>query len=136
MDQEAAELRGQLALTEELLAELRHQRGLLEAQLAEAQAAERDLRQLLLAGQPAVLPAAGGSGPDPREPTLGEWWRDIDRLRRLGASLVLSAVVSFTAAAGFHFLLAAHLISPFFRLGYIFALLGIVLLIAGIGMLF
>jgi len=133
-----------------LLAEVRHQRDALERQLAVAEAAQRDLRQLLLGRQPPPVeygpgPMAGvgdGDAPDgqpaiePREPTLGEWWRDIDRMRRLGASLILSAIVSFIAALGFHFLLAAHLIDPVFRLGYIFAVLGILLFIAGAGMLF
>jgi len=79
---------------------------------------------------------AGDSLREPREPTLREWWRDIDRMRRLGASLILSAIVSFVFAIGFHFLLTAHLIDNVFRLGYIFALIGILLFIAGAGMLF
>jgi len=76
------------------------------------------------------------TGPGPREPTLREWWRDIDRPRRLGASFVLSSLASGALAIVLHFALVGHLIEPSLSLGYIFGLFGLVLFVIGVGLLF
>jgi len=82
------------------------------------------------------LPVESGVPGAPREPTLVEWWRDIDRTRRLGASLLLSALVSAAFAFGLHFALLGHFIEPSLRLGYIFGLTALALFILGVGLLF
>jgi hypothetical protein len=147
-DQNVAELQARVATLEERLADARRERDTLQAQLAEADSAQRDLRLLLLSqqglvdsgsrrakpGSAGLLPGAGDD--QPREPTLAEWWQGIDRMRRLGASLILSGAVSLLAALGLHVALGRHLVEPNLPLGYIFGVLALVLFVLGVGLIF
>lgn len=135
----------------DLLAELRRQRDQLESQvqaqrleIGRAALERAELHRLLAMAQEAALayrlqplrlagslPARPAGQTDLRGRAVANWSRRSDK-KSLGASLVLTGVAGLAAGTLLHLALRTHALDSAVHLGYIIGLPGLLLLLAGL----
>jgi|SRR5579883_1592370 hypothetical protein len=113
----------------QLLTQLTEKVVVLQEALAAHEQQTEELRTLVLQLRQALV-ASGG----PPVPSAWQRWRESRR--GLGASLTLTGVVAIVGGVLLHFALLHEFINTTLRLGYLFGLTGLVLLLLGLLIVF